>query len=217
MSSAVVPIKSLADGKSRLLPHFRRDQLEALSLAMLEDVVVALLAAPSIDRVIVVTPDERVAAASREVGAEVVLRPEPGLNAAIDAGTAYAADQAPGAPVLTVLGDVAGALPEEVEQLFGRLQELGGRGAVLAPSSDGGSSALLRAPGDVLPSHFGPESGKAHREAASERGVPWAELPLPSLAIDLDCAEDLEHFAASKGGGRATRAVLAQLGVGATD
>jgi len=209
VSLAVVPVKGLAGGKSRLAPRLSRDELEALALAMLGDVVAALRATPSIDRVVVVTPDERVAAAARAAGARVLLRPEPGLNPAIDAGSALAA---PGEPVLTVLGDVAGAVPEELEQLFARLRELGGRGAVLAPSADGGSSALLRAPGDVLPSRFGPESGKAHREAAGAAGVPWAEVALPSLAVDLDCPEDVERFLAGDAAGPRTRALLASLG-----
>jgi 2-phospho-L-lactate guanylyltransferase (CobY/MobA/RfbA family) len=83
---------------------------------------------------------------------------------------------------------------------------------VLAPSSDGGTSALLRAPHDVIPSRFGPDSAKRHREAAADRGVPYRELPLASLALDLDLPEDVEQFLSrAPARGRATRAVLARL------
>jgi len=110
--------------------------------------------------------------------------------------------------LLVVLGDVAGALPGEIDALFDALASLGGRGVVLAPSSDGGSSALLRAPADAIPACFGPDSAKRHRDAAAGRGVPFRELPLASLALDLDVPEDVEQFLRSRTGGAATRRAL---------
>jgi 2-phospho-L-lactate guanylyltransferase (CobY/MobA/RfbA family) len=71
MIAAVVPVKSLAASKSRLLPHLGRAAAERLALAMLGDVVEALLATRGLDRVAVATPDpdvarERDAAAANE-------------------------------------------------------------------------------------------------------------------------------------------------------
>jgi 2-phospho-L-lactate guanylyltransferase len=210
MNAALVPVKRLAAGKSRLLPEFARDQLHALSLAMLGDVIEALSATPSLDRIAVVTPDAEVAATARAAGALALLRPDPGLNPALDAGAedlGLEGDE----PLLVVLGDVAGARPEDLEALFETLRELGGRGVVLAPSADGGTSALLRAPADAIPSRFGPQSAKAHREAAAEAGLPFRELPLASLEVDLDQPEDVARFLASGSGGTRTRALLHRL------
>ena len=212
MTTAVVPIKSLAAGKSRLLPELRREQLEALCLAMLEDLIVALQAAPSLERIAVATPDDRVAERARELGAEALHGPDPGLNAAIDAAPAgLGLDSSD--PLLVVLGDVPGAQPGEVEQLFDLLDTLGpGPAAVLAPSRDGGTSALLRRPHGALPSCFGPQSAARHQEAARTAGVPLRALSLPSLALDLDRAEDLRSFLAANAGGARTRALLEELG-----
>jgi 2-phospho-L-lactate guanylyltransferase len=226
---AVVPVKRLADTKSRLFPggvsglspsasergaaHPGTDAREALTLAMLRDVVGALDAAESVQRTVVLTPDEAVAAVARDAGAEALVRNDPGLNAAIDLG---ARRLAPGdEPLLVVLGDVAGALPSDIDALSHSLLELGGRGVVLAPSSDGGTAALLRAPFEIAPSRFGPDSAKLHREACAQRGAPYKELPLPSLAIDLDLPEDVERFLETSQGGRETRRVLRELGLGA--
>ncbi|MCZ6465537.1 MAG: 2-phospho-L-lactate guanylyltransferase [Proteobacteria bacterium] len=211
MSAAVVPVKHLAAGKSRLGRELPRDALAALSLAMLEDVLAALAATPSLDRTAVVTPDRDVAAAAEAAGARALLRTDPGLNPALDAA-AREVDLAPDEPWLVVLGDVAGALPGDLEALFEALRELGGRGAVLAPSGDGGTAALLRAPSDAIASRFGADSAVAHRDAASAAGVPYRELPLPSLAVDLDRAEDVACFLAQPGGGAHTRALLERLG-----
>ncbi len=207
-----MPVKHLAASKSRLIPELSRGELEALALAMVEDVLGALLATPELDRVAVATPDERVAALARRLGAEALLGPDPGLNAAIDSASSRLALD-PGESLLVVLGDVAGALPAELSQMFSALAELpAGAGAVLAPSRDGGTSALLRRPGNALPSCFGPDSAARHRAAARSLGVPLRVLELPSLAIDLDHREDVEGFLERNSGGLRTRALLDQLG-----
>ncbi|MDJ0852607.1 MAG: 2-phospho-L-lactate guanylyltransferase [Myxococcota bacterium] len=208
MTAGLVPVKSLAAPKSRLRPHLGAEGVRALTLAMLGDVLEALLAVPELSRVAVATPDPTVARAAREAGALALLRDDPGLNAAIEAA---AADLAPGAgdALLTVLGDVAGARPEELSRL---LAEAPARGVALAPSRDGGTAALLRRPASVIPAGFGPASAKVHRELAERAGVPFVELPLPSLALDLDEPDDLESFLAGPGGGSRTRRLLQQLG-----
>ena len=88
MSLALVPVKALATSKSRLLPELDREQLQQLSLAMLDDVVRALCGVAALDRVVVATPDATVAEAARNAGADALLRPDSGLNPAIDAAAA---------------------------------------------------------------------------------------------------------------------------------
>ena len=211
MSVALVPVKHLSSGKSRLLPKLDRAALEALSLAMLEDILTALGATPSVDRSAVVTPDPTVAKRTKELGATALLRDDPGLNASIDLATAELG-LSENEPLLIVLGDVAGAMGDELEALFEVLeQEPSGRAVVLAPSSDGGTSALLRAPADIIPSRFGPDSSKLHHDEAIRAGVPYSELSLPSLSIDLDLADDVERFLARGIGGECTRRVLAEF------
>jgi 2-phospho-L-lactate guanylyltransferase len=212
MSLAIVPVKRLSETKSRLFSNLPSPQRQGFALAMLQDVLGALLATPSLERVFVATPDEDVARAARDAGADALVRDDAGLNPALDAAAKALAEAEE--PVLVVLGDVAGALPADVETLFDALREQGGRGAVLAGSSDGGTSALLRAPHDVIPATFGPESAKRHRDAASERGVPLRDVALPSLSIDLDLPDDIERFLQTDTGGTNTRAALRALGWG---
>jgi len=212
MTTAVVPVKSLEASKSRLLPELARDQLQALSLAMLEDLIRALKATPALETVAVATPDGRVAERARALDALALHGPDDGLNPAIDAAAAKLglADEA---PLLVVLGDVPGALPGELQRMFDALEEMGpGPAAVLAPSRDGGTSALLRRPHRAMPSCFGPQSAARHRDAARDSGASFREVSLPSLAIDLDRAEDLHGFLAETHGGEQTRALLRDLG-----
>jgi 2-phospho-L-lactate/phosphoenolpyruvate guanylyltransferase len=205
--AAVVPVKALAEAKSRLFPERARSDVEALSLAMMGDLIACLQATAGVARVVVVTPDSAVAGAAKAQGAQALLRREPGLNPAIEAASAAVAG--PGDGVLVVLGDVAAADPREVAQL---LDVAPARGIALAPSRDGGTSALLRRPADVIPARFGPDSAKNHREAAAAAGAALVELSLASLAIDVDRAEDAHAILALPTLGARTRALLEAWG-----
>lgn len=213
MSVALVPVKRLRSGKSRLVADFGRGTVEKLTLAMLEDLVEALSGVREVERIAVVTPDAAVARAAGAFGADPLLQRVPGLNPSLDAAAARLAKEGT-RELLVMLGDVAGALPEEIGELFAALRELGGSGVVLAPARDGGTGALLRAPHDAIPSRFGPESAESHRELAALAGVDFRELALPSLSVDLDCRDDIDAFLAQPGGGPRTRALLHGLGLG---
>ena len=208
-TTALVPVKALAASKSRLFPERPRADVEALSLAMMGDLIACLRAVDGLDTVWVTTPDATVAERAEALGARALLRPDPGLNAALEAGAREIAhgDEA----LLVVLGDVAAADPAEIARL---LEAAPARGVALAPSSDGGTSALLRRPADAIPARFGPDSAKAHREAAHAAGVACVELELPSLAIDLDVGEDARAILALPTLGARTRRLLEDWGVG---
>jgi 2-phospho-L-lactate guanylyltransferase len=122
------------------------------------------------------------------------------------------ADPDAGDALLVVLGDVAGVRARDVEALLDALAAAAGGGVVLAPSADGGTAALLRAPRDAIPLCFGPRSAWLHRTQAAGRGVCFRELDLPSLRIDLDTEEDLRAFLAGPGDGPRTRRLLHELG-----
>lgn len=206
MISALVPLKGLASSKSRLLPHLGRAKLEQLAIAMLGDVVDALRGAASIDRVAVVTPDPRVAKEAEALGAAPLLDRYPDLNSALDGAAAQLAPDA-GDAVLVVLGDVAGARAAEIETLVTALK---GPGVALAPSSDGGTSALLRRPWNVIAAGFGPDSARIHADRALEAGAVFHRLELASLAIDIDEHADIDRFRASGAAtlGARTRSLL---------
>ena len=210
---AIVPFKALSRAKSRLASTLGEEAAAQLSTAMLLDVIDALGQVAGLDPVAVVTPDPQIAAEVQATGARALLRNDPGLNASVDGAAAELATK-PGAGVLVVLGDVAAMRPEEIAELIAKAPE---RGVALAPSSDGGTSALLRRPHDVIPAGFGPGSAATHRDLAARAGVPFREIALPSLAIDVDERDDLDELARSDAAGPRTRAwLLAARGGAAT-
>jgi 2-phospho-L-lactate guanylyltransferase len=209
--AAIVPVKHLAAGKSRLAKALGRDGAEQLALAMLEDVLAALRATRGLDAIGVVTPDPAVAAVAERAGARALLGDDPGLNESIDRAARELGDAARDG-TLVVLGDVAGARSGDLDQMLAALAGADAPCAVLAPARDGGTAALARKPHTALPSRFGAASAQAHRDAARIAQVALVELPLPSLSIDLDDEDALRAFLATSGGGERTRAALRALG-----
>ena len=85
MTTALVPVKPLDAGKSRLLGSLDREQIRALCLAMLGDVLEALSGVADLAERAVVTPDAEVGAAAERAGARALVRDDPGLNASLSA------------------------------------------------------------------------------------------------------------------------------------
>ncbi len=210
-TAALIPVKHLATGKTRLAQRYDRRTIEQLSLAMLEDVLHAIADVAVISPVVVVTPDPRVTEFARARGAyTLLLSPDPGLNTALDTAAANLARQGC-EDLLVLLGDVAGATSQDLEQLLAAGRALEQPCAVLAQTGDGGSGALLRRPHDAIPALFGAGSATAHRRAATARGVAFRALTLPSLSLDIDSADDVRILLRRRRGGQRTRALLQQL------
>ena len=207
MTIALIPVKRLEESKSRLLPQLPNARRQALTLSMLEDLIESLSQASLVGRIAVTTPDPLVAERASLAGAEILMRAEPGLNAALEDGRERLAPAA-GEGLLIVLGDVAGALSSDFDRLIEASRDAKEPSVWLAPSTDGGTSALFQMPANAIPCCFGSESAKRHRDAAAAAGIVFHELELDSLSIDLDQPEDLEAFLAKKGGGKRTRALL---------
>lgn len=118
--TAVVPVKSLPEAKSRLLPPDDPARPE-LALSFLQDVLYALHGANSVSDVIVVTDDERV----RDIVAATPARwlpesPHRGLNPA----AAFGAAQVPAdTPVAIIAGDLPCLTPACLDQVFALAQE----------------------------------------------------------------------------------------------
>ena len=67
---ALIPVKSLAEAKSRLAKHMTQEQRSRLVLTMLHHVLCTLQESGLLDQISVVSPDERVLTSVRAWGAQ---------------------------------------------------------------------------------------------------------------------------------------------------
>jgi 2-phospho-L-lactate guanylyltransferase len=202
--SLVIPVKVLAQAKSRLIGLAEGRRAE-LALAMAADTVAAALAAPPVATVLVVTDDELVAAELGALGAVVIEdRPRDGLNAALRFGAGYASDSWPGRGRAALAGDMPALRPAELALALRSAQTAG---EAFVPDAEGSGTTLYAAgPSNPFRPLFGPHSRARHRDAGA------VELDLPGLRglrRDVDTPDDL-RLAAEIGLGPRTSAVLRQ-------
>lgn len=196
MLHAIVPVKNLEHAKVRLSSVLSPSERRMLVLAMLDDVLHALRAAPAVAHVSVISRDSTVLHAAAQHGAEAIVDRMPGLNEALTQAATHVA--ARGAAALLVLpADLPLVTPSDIDALSGALEHE--PGAVLAASRDGGTNALLVRPPLVLPFLYGVGSLMKHMEAARQRGLGVEVVRSPGLALDVDQPDDLTLLAKSPG------------------
>jgi 2-phospho-L-lactate/phosphoenolpyruvate guanylyltransferase len=211
---AILPVKRFVAAKARLGDELSGGTRRALTEAMVTDVLMALRRTDAVDEVVVVTSEPAAEAIGRGYGANVLHDDrDDGQSAAALIGIAHALE-AGATRVLLVPGDCPALDPAELGELLERPQV--GRGVTIVPDRHGtGTNALLLTPPDVIAPAFGPGSRERHEELAGAAGVPCAVEAIPTLALDVDTAEDLaalrEALATRRGGAAHTRGMLSRL------
>lgn len=199
-ATAIIPVKRFGQAKQRLLETLDRPQRAAIVKAMLGDVLVAVSAADSIERVILVTGESRAERIALR-HAQRVKTPIEVLQVPHDNGHSEAATLgivralALGAQCSALLpGDCPLLDPGELDGALGRMAS--GRVAVVPDRHGTGTNGLLLAPADAIGPAFGEGSAERHRDRAGRAGFDVATEELGSLALDLDTPDDLAALVA---------------------
>jgi 2-phospho-L-lactate guanylyltransferase len=199
---AIVPVKSLRWGKSRLaLPD---EQRKTLALAFALDTIAALLATPVVAGVLVVSADADVVRRLRHTPVRLVPDDGSGLPAAIRAGSRAAASWMPERGVAVVPADLPCVCPEDVTQVL--LSEQSADGAFVPDRTATGTTMLMSPPGRPAAAAYGRESAARHLALGLRR---LDEAPV-AARHDVDTLEDL-RLAAVLGVGAQTVAALAGM------
>jgi 2-phospho-L-lactate guanylyltransferase len=191
---AIVPVKPLRRGKSRLADVLSQDERTNLNRHLLENTLDTLGRIPEIEHVLVVSRDSEALAIARDLGARTVQENgHPDLNIALARATVIAQRYATrGVLILPV--DLPLITPEDVQVMLDRVGEP--PVVVVAPDRcKQGTNALLVCPAGLIEYHYGPGSFDKHCELARQAGARLEICELPSVALDLDNPEDLELVA----------------------
>ena len=188
---AVVPVRGLPAGKRRLAALLDTDERNSLVRAMLDDVVAALLAAESVDRVAIASRDAAARDEAARLGVEFL--DQTNLRLGYNRAVAFAQNAFRNVEALLVVpADVPLITPDAVDLMVATAPD--GPAVVLAPAYDGGTNGLLLRPPGVITPLFGPSSARAHEQSAAsagEAGVPFRSAQIDVWAFDLDTPADL--------------------------
>jgi 2-phospho-L-lactate guanylyltransferase len=188
---AIVPVKPLRRGKSRLAEVLTQDERKDLNRSLLAHTINTLAAIPEIEHVLVISRDPEALALAREHGARTVLENgAPGLNVALAKATIVAKNYITQG-VLIVPADLPLLTVEDVRAMLERAKQP--PVVVVAPDRRRhGTNALLVCPVGLIGYDFGPDSFQRHCEHARQAGARLEICELPSLALDVDLPEDLD-------------------------
>jgi 2-phospho-L-lactate/phosphoenolpyruvate guanylyltransferase len=188
---AIVPVKPLRRGKSRLAGMLTEDQRTSLNRYLLEHVLTTLNKLPEIEHTLVVSRDPAALALTREMGGRTVLEDgAPQFNTALKRATMVAVAQGAHA-VLVLPADLPLIKPSDLKALIRR-----GKNppvVVIAPDRRlDGTNGLFINPAGLIEYGYGPGSFQRHSERTTQSGVRLVVINSPNIALDLDLPEDLQ-------------------------
>lgn len=190
---AIVPVKPLRRGKSRLAGMLTEDQRTRLNRYLLEHVLTALKEIPEIEHTLVVSRDPAALALTREMGGRTVLEDgAPQFNTAIKRATIAAKAQGAHA-VLVLPADLPLVTPADIKVMI----KHGKKPPVIIIAPDrrmDGTNGLFINPAGLIEYGYGPGSFHRHCERARESGAKLEIIEAPNIALDLDLPEDLEKI-----------------------
>jgi 2-phospho-L-lactate guanylyltransferase len=188
---AIVPVKPLRRGKSRLAGTLTEDERTELNKALLQHTLETLSGLKEVDKVLVVSRDPNALTIAREHGARTVQEDgQPHLNTALKRATVVAQVYATQG-VLILPADLPLVTREDIQTLLDRAAKP--PVVVIAPDRHGrGTNALLISPTGLIEYDFGENSFQRHCELARKAGARLEVVELPSLGLDLDVPEDFE-------------------------
>ena len=187
---AIVPMKPLSRGKSRLAQSLSAEQRADLVLGMLRRVLLAIKAA-SIETVWVVGGDERVRNLTRNLGCDSIEELGKDLNDTLKKAFALAFEQ--GKSALFIAGDLPFLKPADVMSMMNSSRRQGN--VTLAPARrDGGTNAIMVPHGVPLQPELGPGRVMKHLTPAARLETSVAINSSMGLGFDLDVVDDLETF-----------------------
>ncbi len=188
---AIVPVKPLRRGKSRLAGTLSEEERAELNQSLLQHTLNTLKDIKELEQVLVVSRDPHALAVARQHGARTVREDgQPELNTALARATVVAQIHATRG-VLILPADLPLISREDVLTLLAKAVEP--PVVVIAPDRHGkGTNALLISPSGLIEYDFGENSFQRHCERAKQAGARLEIVELPSLGLDLDVPEDLE-------------------------
>ena len=187
---AIIPMKPLSEGKSRLSQDLTADQRADLVLGLLRRVIVAIRGA-GMDTIWVVGGDERVNELTHLLGVDRMEELGTDLNDTLKKAFALAFEH--GKSALFVAGDLPFLKPADIHSMMQASRRQGN--VTLAPARrDGGTNSILVPLGVPLEPELGSASFMKHLTQAAQLETSVAINSSQGLGFDLDVVDDLETF-----------------------
>lgn len=188
---AIVPIKPLRRGKSRLSELLSEQERLKLNHQLFIHTIEVLQAVEAISDILVVSRDSDVLTESREMGVRTVTENgTPELNSALRRASLFSGTFS-SEGILIVPADLPLLTPQDVVD-FLRLRTQPPMIVIAPDRRQQGTNMLFTDPADLLTFSFGLDSFHKHCELAKSKDAQIAVYENENIALDLDIPEDYE-------------------------
>jgi len=191
---AIVPVKPLRRGKSRLAGILNEDERAALNQQLLERTLQTLASLDGLIQPMVVSRDPQALSIARGYGAITVQEDgHPHLNTALVRAT-FISQASASQGVLVLPADLPLLEREDILEMLRRALNHT-LVVVIAPDRHRkGTNALLTIPAGAIEYDYGEGSFERHCNRAKQMGAQLEIVERPGLALDLDLPEDLAYL-----------------------
>lgn len=188
---AIVPVKPLRRGKSRLSEILTEDKRSQLNHHLFSHTLDVLLQVNTISDILVVSRDSHVLTEAREKQVRTVTENgTPELNNALRRASLFS-NVFSNEGVLIVPADLPMLTPQDVEDFLA--QRTHPPMMVISPDRRRqGTNMLLINPADLITFSFGMDSFSKHCDLASQKGAEVIVYENERIALDLDVPEDYD-------------------------
>jgi len=187
---AIIPVKPLRRGKSRLSKVISAEERADLNHYLLEHTIKILSTIDEIENILVISRDTEALALARDLGARTVQEyGSPGLNTALSRAVEIAKTYET-CGIVIIPADLPRLAAEDIKKILAYRDNP--PVVVIAPDRKRkGTNALFVCPPDLIEFSYGDGSFEKHCQAAREAGARLEICEFPSLELDLDEPEDL--------------------------
>jgi len=188
---AIVPIKPLRRGKSRLSAILSEDERESLNHKLFVHTIEVLKSVEGISDVLVVSRDSDVLTESREMGVRTVTENgTPELNNALRRATLFSGAFS-NEGILIVPADLPLLTPQDVDD-FLAMRHCAPEVLIAPDRRRQGTNMLFTNPADLLTFSYGLDSFNKHCALAKSKDARVVVIDNVNIALDLDVPEDYE-------------------------
>jgi 2-phospho-L-lactate guanylyltransferase len=190
-TAAIIPVKTFLKAKTRL--GLSSEQTEKICEIMLEEILGILSISPQIDKIIVVTKDEKALEISKKFDTiQIIDDKESGVNDAVALADDYLLNNGFEASVVFPQ-DIPYIKTQDIE--FVLKFKTNSDFAIIVPSRRfDGTNALVRNPVNLIKTHYDEDSYKIHMSTAKKETRDVSLVFVKRIMWDVDNMDDLKFL-----------------------
>ena len=187
--AAIIPVKTFLNAKTRL--HLPSEKVEALCKIMLEEVLQVLSISPKIEKIIMVTKEEKAIEIGKKFNTITIIdEKEESVNQAVSLADEYLLKNNFNASIVFPQ-DIPYIKTQDID--FMLKYQMHPNFAIIVPSRKfDGTNALARMPIDLMKTHYDNDSYRNHMTTAKEHTRNVAMVFVKRIMLDIDDQEDLK-------------------------